>query len=47
MLSLHFVDKEINVTRKQLSHMKYSYKGSVFLNFYAYLCHVMDDFYLF
>ena len=47
MLSLHFVDKEINVTRKQLYHMKYSYKGSVILKFYAYLCHVVDDFYLF
>lgn len=47
MLSLHFVDKEINVTRKQPSHMKYSYKGSVILNYYAYLCHVVDDFYLF
>jgi hypothetical protein len=47
MLSLHYVDNEINETRKQLSHMKYSYKGSVILKFYAYLCHVMDDFYLF
>ncbi len=30
--------------RKKLSHMKYSSKRSDFLRFYAYLCHVIDDF---
>ena len=31
-------------TGKLLSHVKYSSKRSDFLRFYAYLCHVIDDF---
>ena len=31
-------------TKKLLSHMKYSSNMSDFLRFYAYLCHVIDDF---
>ena len=27
-----------------LPHVKYSSKSSDFLRFYAYLCHVIDDF---
>ena len=40
----HFVDNGADVTGKKLSHMKYSSKRSDFLRFYAYLCHVIDDF---
>ena len=29
---------------KFLSHMKYLSKRSVFLRFYAYLCHVIEEF---
>ena len=40
----HFVDDGADVTGKKLSYMKYSSKRSDFLRFYAYLCHVIDDF---
>ena len=40
----HFVDNGADVTGKLFSHMKNSSKRSDFLRFYAYLCHVIDDF---
>ena len=42
--SQDFVDNRTLKTGKMLSHMKYSSKRSDFLRFYAYLCHVIDDF---
>ena len=45
--SQDFVDYRIHKTGKMLPHMKYSSKRSDFLRFYAYLCHVIDDFCLF
>ena len=39
-----FVDNRTHKTGKLLPHMKNSSKRSDFLRFYAYLCHVIDDF---
>ena len=40
----NFVDNRSHITEKKLSYVKYSSKRSDFLRFYAYLCHVIDDF---
>ena len=40
----HFVDNRSHITGKKLSYVKYSSKRSDFLRFFAYLCHVIDDF---
>ena len=42
--SQDFVDYRTHKTGKMLPHVKYSSKRSDFLRFYAYLCHVIDDF---
>ena len=39
-----FVDYRTHKTVEMLPHVKYSSKRSDFLRFYAYLCHVIDDF---
>ena len=38
------VNNGCHIKGKQFSHMKYSSKGSDFLGFYAYFCHVIDDY---
>lgn len=43
----YLVDNRTHISRKQFFNMKYSSKGCVFLRFYVYLCHVIDDFCLF
>lgn len=40
----HFVDYRTHKTGKLFHHVKYSPERSDFLRFYAYLCHVIDDF---
>ena len=42
--SQDFVDYRTHKTGKMLTHVKYSSKKSNFLRYYAYLCHVIDDF---
>ena len=44
--SQDFVDYRTHKKGKMLPHVKYSSKRSDFLRFYAYLCHVIDDFLL-
>ena len=39
-----FVDNRTHKTGKLLPHMKNSSKRSDFLRFYAYLCHVIEEF---
>ena len=39
-----FVDNRTHKTGKLLLHMKNSSKRSDFLSFYAYLCHVIEEF---
>ena len=41
----YFVDNRTYITGKFLSHVKNSSKRSDFLRFYAYLCHVIEDFF--
>ena len=42
--SQNFVDHWTHKTGKMRPHVKYSFKRSDFLRFYAYFCHVIDDF---
>ena len=42
--SQNVVDHWTHKTGKMRPHVKYSFKRRDFLGFYAYFCHVIDDF---